>query len=47
LITLFCLTLASGSAAAADGVFVRFQLVEPAEKPWYVKLGGYIHNDPS
>lgn len=40
------LTLAAASASAAEGVFVRFQLVEPAEKPWFVKLGGYIHNDP-
>ncbi|MBN2507738.1 MAG: hypothetical protein JXQ71_13700 [Verrucomicrobia bacterium] len=33
-------------AAAADGVFVRFQMVEPAAATWFVKLGGYIHNDP-
>src|SRR3954462_6432581 len=33
-------------AGAADGVFVRFQLVEPPPVPWYVRLGGYIHNDP-
>src|SRR5881394_1460510 len=33
-------------AGAADGVFVRFQLVEPPPVPWFVRLGGYIHNDP-
>lgn len=33
-------------AAAADGVFVRFQLLAPSNTTWYAKLGGYIHNDP-
>lgn len=33
-------------AGAADGVFVRFQLLQPAEEPWFVKVGGYNHNDP-
>lgn len=28
---------------AADGVFVRFRLNEPASAKYYVKLGGYIH----
>ena len=31
---------------AADGVFLRIKLVEPADEPWFVRLGGYIHNDP-
>ena len=31
---------------AADGVFVRFKLVEPNEARYYVKLGGYIHVEP-
>lgn len=30
----------------ADGVFVRFRVVEPVENAWFVKMGGYIHNDP-
>jgi len=34
------------SAQAADGVFVRFKLVAPAETVWYVRLGGYIHKSP-
>src|SRR3954465_7003678 len=34
------------SLLAADGVFVRFQLVEPPPAPWFVRLGGYIHTDP-
>ncbi len=29
-----------------DGVFVRFQLVEPAGATWHVVLGGYIHHPP-
>lgn len=36
------LALLAGVAGAADGVFVRFQLGEPAETRWFVKLGGYI-----
>ena len=36
---LFCLAFLS-RAAAADGVFVRFQLVEPADAPWFLKLNG-------
>ena len=46
LIALLCLTLLGPAAVAADGVFVRFRLVEPTNAAWYVKLGGYIHNDP-
>jgi hypothetical protein len=33
-------------ASAADGVFVRFKLEDPAGKPWFVNLAGYIHYDP-
>ena len=40
------LVFASVAACAADGVFVRFRLLEPADATWYVTLGGYIHNDP-
>jgi hypothetical protein len=29
-----------------DGVFVRFQLVEPKGGKYHVALGGYIHRDP-
>lgn len=43
LVALLLLTCAA--ARAADGVFVRFQLREP-DAAWFVKLGGYIHNDP-
>ena len=41
-----CLAPLARVAAAADGVFVRFQLAEPAGAPWFVKLSGYIHQDP-
>ena len=30
-------------AQEAPGVFVRFQLLEPANASWHVRLGGYIH----
>ena len=26
-----------------SGVYVRFQLIEPADASWHVRLGGYIH----
>ena len=31
---------------ASEGVFVRFRLKEPSDAPWFVRLGGYIHNEP-
>ena len=34
------------SIFGGDGVFVRLQLVEPADATWHVALGGYIHNPP-
>lgn len=34
------------SVQAADGVFVRIRLEEPAPERWHVKFGGFIHNDP-
>ena len=40
------LIMLSGSSHAADGVFLRIKLIEPADAPWFVRLGGYIHNDP-
>jgi len=41
------LTLAGlTTAAGAEGVFARFQLVEPADAPWFAKVSGYIHNAP-
>jgi len=33
-------------ARAADGVYVRFKLTEPAKTVWFVRLGGYIHKSP-
>jgi hypothetical protein len=33
-------------AAAAEGVYVRFKLVEPAGTQYYVRLGGFIHQSP-
>ncbi|HEY0456605.1 MAG TPA: hypothetical protein VGE41_09540 [Verrucomicrobiae bacterium] len=33
-------------ARAVDSVFFRVQLAEPADAPWYLKIGGYIHVDP-
>lgn len=38
--------LPAQSLFGGDGVFVRFQLVEPAGATWHVALGGYIHNPP-
>ncbi|QDU96438.1 type 1 glutamine amidotransferase family protein [Lignipirellula cremea] len=40
--------MCSGSslATAADGLFVRFQLLQPTAATYYVKLGGYIHKTP-
>ena len=34
------------AAGAQDGVFVRFRLLEPEGTTYFVRLGGYIHNDP-
>jgi len=31
---------------AADGVFVRFKLLQPQGTSYYVRLGGYIHESP-
>jgi len=47
-ILLSCFLGLAGSSrvSGGDGVFVRFQVVEPAKSAWYVKLGGYIHNEP-
>src|SRR3954454_3520822 len=38
-----CLIAIATSAAAKEGVFVRFRLSEPAGSKYYVKLGGFIH----
>ena len=40
------LCLAASLAAGADGVHVRFRLIEPSSTRYHVRLGGYIHNDP-
>lgn len=40
------LVQAPAPAPAADGVFVRFQVVEPAQTPWFARIGGYIHHEP-
>ena len=40
------LVLLTPCAAAADGVFVRFQLLKPSDSAWFVKMGGFVHNDP-
>ena len=37
---------ARAPAAEGGGVFLRFRLLEPPDAAWFVKLGGYIHNDP-
>jgi hypothetical protein len=34
------------AAPAEDGVFLRVKLVEPADQPWHVRIGGHIHSDP-
>src|SRR5947207_13008929 len=44
--TLSFVALLTSHALAGDGVFVRFQLLAPTDAPWFVKVGGYIHNDP-
>ncbi|MBI1375794.1 MAG: hypothetical protein GC159_24050 [Phycisphaera sp.] len=36
--------IATLTARADDGVFVRFKLVEPAETSYCVQLGGFIHS---
>lgn len=33
-------------ASAADGVFFRIKLNEPADRAWHVNIGGHIHVDP-
>ncbi|MAE62623.1 MAG: hypothetical protein CMJ49_14845 [Planctomycetaceae bacterium] len=33
----------SGVTSAADGVYVRFKLLEPADAKYYVQFGGNIH----
>ena len=33
-------------AAAADGLYVRFKLIEPGETEYHVRLGGFIHKSP-
>ncbi len=41
-----CLLVGLADRAAAQddvGVYVRFQLLEPANSAWHVRLGGYIH----
>ncbi len=45
---LFCVLISSLTTAtdAADGVHFRIMLMEPADQPWFVRIGGYIHNDP-
>src|SRR5690348_3710317 len=37
------LVVAICNCHAADGVFVRFRLTEPAGVNYYIKLGGYVH----
>ncbi len=46
LIVVIAVCFLAQMARAADGVFVRFRIVEPAETSWFVKLGGYIHSEP-
>ena len=46
LIAMAAACLAGASARAEPGVFVRFQLLEPRQGAYYVRLGGYIHNAP-
>ncbi len=43
---LLAFLLAPLAARADDGVFVRFQVPEPAGQEWKLKLGGFIHKDP-
>jgi len=44
--TLACLLFQPLETPAAEGVFVRLQLVEPASTSWYARIGGFIHSDP-
>jgi hypothetical protein len=46
LLGLLWLMAAPSPAAEPEGVFVRFQWVEPSPTAWFVRLSGYIHNDP-
>ena len=45
-LTILALCLAGLPAVAADGVFVRFSLLEPDDQSFYVDLKGYIHKPP-
>ena len=36
----------AAAVPAAAGVWVRFRMLEPKGAAYYVRLGGYIHNDP-
>lgn len=42
----FGLILIASTASAADGVYVRFRMVEPADTAWHVKLGCFVHVEP-
>ena len=46
--TSLILSLTAFSAAADDGVFVRFLLKSPAQvqTTYFVRIGGYIHREP-
>jgi len=43
---LWCAVLFAARLTAAEGVFVRIQLADRPDTSWFVKLGGYIHNEP-
>ncbi len=43
---LLAVATAAGSPAPAGDVHVRFKMAEPQGAAWYVRLGGYIHNEP-
>src|SRR5262245_43406096 len=42
----FLLAILLAAPVFADGVFVRFKLVEPADAPFSVAIGGPIHREP-
>lgn len=46
LLALLLAALSLSGASADTGVFVRFQLLEPAETSYYLQIGGYVHVEP-
>jgi hypothetical protein len=46
LLALLLAAMTLSAASAENGVFVRFNLLEPAETSYYVQIEGHIHVEP-